>query len=55
MIRLHETGQTLKFNDVVIAVVKSKDCTFDPTKVKLNTLNARAHKESKENAKYITC
>lgn len=39
MVRQHEAGMNVKFNELLNAVVKNRDSKFDPTQIKFNVQN----------------
>ena len=46
VIRQHEVGNSIKYNDLLVAVLKNKDTKFDPTKVNFEIKRRKYYSES---------
>lgn len=47
MIRKHESGENVKFNELLFTVIKNRDTKFDPTKVDFEVKKCKYYTESK--------
>jgi hypothetical protein len=48
MIRQHESGSTVKYNELLYALIKNRDSTFDPTQIKINVKKRVLNMEAAE-------